>query len=66
VGAGGGTGMGRNRKEEEEKCHNSDMRLSFLGIDCTDFIQTGHNRKLILYKLILYNSHYIRKMPLDF
>jgi len=37
---------------ENEKCHNSDMRLSLLGIDCTDFIQTVHNRKLVftLYK----------------
>jgi len=37
---------------ENEKRHNSDMRLSFLGIDCTDFIQTGHNQKLVftLYK----------------
>jgi len=38
--------------KKNEKCHNSDMQLSFLGIDCTDFIQTGHNRKLVftLYK----------------
>jgi len=32
---------------ENVKCHNFDMRSSFLGIDCTDFIQTGRNRKLV-------------------
>jgi len=41
------TFMSLNLIMENEKCRNSDMRLSFLGIDCTDFIQTGHDRKLV-------------------
>lgn len=37
---------------ENEKCHISGIRLSFLRIDCTNLIQTGRNRKLAstLYK----------------
>jgi len=38
---------------QNEKCHNSDMRFLFLGIDCTNFIQTGRNRKLVF---TLYNK----------
>jgi len=35
------------KEERNEKCHNSDIRSSFLWIDCIEFIQTGRNQKLI-------------------